>query len=137
MPLSQAARVKFDETPTKIDENATNINENSMQDRSWEVLGARSRFGDAPGRARDMFGTLKKGPRIDLAAFGAGQERVGTGQKPSWAGPGTLLDDFGAVPKRAWCTERWRTGSRNCFTLFLSRRAKARSLKFVRPRNVS
>ena len=122
---------------SKIPENGTNIHKKSMQNRSWAVLGARSRFGDAPGRARDRSGTPKKGRRTDLGASGAGQERLGTGQKPPRAGPGTLPDDSGAIPERAWCTERCRTCSRNDFALFLSCRAKARSLKFVRPRSVS
>ena len=86
---------------TKIDENGTTIDEKSMQNRSWEVLGARSRFGDAPGRARDGPGTPKKDSGIDLGASGAGQERVGTGQKSPGAGLGTLPDDFGAIPERA------------------------------------
>ena len=57
--------------------------------------------------------------------------------KASRAGPGTVPDDSGAIPEHAWCTERCRTRSRNDFALFWSRCAKARSLKFMRPRSVS
>ena len=110
---------------SKIVANGAKIDEKSMQNRSWAVLGARSRFGDAPGRARDGSGTPKNQPRTDPGAPMATQERPGTAQKPLRAGPGTLLDDFGADPARAWCTERCRTRSRNDFSSFLRRRADA------------
>ena len=122
---------------SKIHENGAKIHTKSMQNRSWAVLGARSRFGNAPGRAWDGSGTPKKDPGTDLRASGAGQKRLGTGQKLPRAGPRTLPDDSGAIPERTWCTERCRARSRNDFASFSAYRAKARSLKFVRPRSVS
>ena len=116
---------KSTKNPSKIDGNEAQIDEKSMKNNSWAVLGARSRFGDAPGRARDGSGTPKSRPRTDPGAPGATQERPGTAQKPLRAGPGTLLDGFGADPARAWCTERCRTRSRSDFSSFLRRRADA------------
>ena len=57
------------------------------------------------GTRRDALGTgpgrQKKTPGSIFGASGAGQERVGTGQKSPGAGLGTLPDDFGAIPERA------------------------------------
>ena len=108
-----------------------------MQNRSWVVLGAQSRFGEAPGRARDGPGTPKSWPGTDLGAPGSGQESPGTVQNPAWDGPETLPDDPGALLERVWCTERCRTRSRRDFSWFLRRLTEARSLKFMRPRSVS
>ena len=122
---------------SKIHKYGAKIHTKSMQNRSWAVLGARSRFGDAPGCARARCETPTERHRTDLGASGVGQERLGTGQKPPRSGPGTLPDDLGAIRKRAWCTKRCDARSRNDFAMFLSCRAKARSLQFMRPRSVS
>ena len=79
---------------TKIDENGTKIDEKSMQNRSWEVLGARSRFGDAPGRARDGSGTPKKDPGIDLWGVRGGPRAHGNRSKVS---PGRSRDAPGQL----------------------------------------
>ena len=60
-----------------------------MKIRSRAVLGSQSRFGDAPGRARDGPGRPKSRAKADLGAAGAGQERPGTAQNPPWTGPET------------------------------------------------
>ena len=122
---------------SKIAENGPKIGTKSMQNRSWAVWGAQNRFGNAPGRARDVSGTPKRGPGTVLGVSGPGHERLGIGQKPPRAGPGTLPDDSGAVPERTCCTERCRIRLLNDFALVLSCRAKVRSLKFMRPRSVS
>ena len=110
---------------SKIAENGPKIGTKSMQNRSWAVLGAPSRFGDAPGRAQDGFGAPKSRRGTDLGAPGQGQERPGSVQKPLRAGPETPPDDPGAVPERVWCTKRCRTRLRNDFSSFLRRRAQA------------
>ena len=117
----------------QIDQNRGEVYEKSI----WVGLGAQSRFGDAAGRAWGSSATPKNYIRADLEGPGASQERPGTGQKLPQVTPGTLPGDSGAVPERTWCTKQCRTRLRNDFALFLSCRAKARSLNFVRPRSVS
>ena len=121
----------------KIDEKSIEIDEKSMKFRSWAVLGAQSGFGDAPGRAQDGPETPKSRPEADLGAPRASQERPGVVQKCPRAGPETHQGRTGALPERIRHTEHCQTRSRNDFARFLRRHAKARSLKFVRPRSVS
>ena len=51
---------------SKIHERPSQIDEKSTKNRSWTVLGVKSRFGDVSGRVRDAPGTCQSRPRSDL-----------------------------------------------------------------------
>ena len=53
-----------------------------------------------PRRAGDGFGAPTNRPGSDLGSPGTGQERLGSFQKPSWAGPETPPDDPSAGPEQ-------------------------------------
>ena len=110
---------------SKIDENPFLIDPKSTKNRSWAVLGAQGRFGDASGRARDGFWTPKCRPKADLGAPQASQERPGAVQKRPRAAPKTLQDLPGEPFERQWCTKRLRTCPRIDFLSLLSCRAEA------------
>ena len=135
------SHMKVERTSTKnrskIDRKSTKIDEKSMKIRSWVVLGAQGRFGDAPGHAQDGSEKPNSRPRADLGAPRASQEQPGVVQKRPMAGPETHLGRTGTLPERVRHIEPRQTRSRNDFATFLRRQAKARSLKFVRPRSVS
>ena len=50
---------------SETDENGVKIDKN----RSWAVLGARSCFGDTPGRAQNGFGAFETHPDDDLGTL--------------------------------------------------------------------
>ena len=122
-------RMRLERKSTKnhseIDENQSQIVPKSTKNRSWAVLGARSCFGDASGRARDGFWTPKCRPKANLGAPWASQERPGAIQKRPRASPKTLQDPPGEPSERQWCTERLRTRLRIDFWSLLSCRTKA------------
>ena len=122
---------------SKIVKTSTKIDEKTMKFRSWAVLGAQGRFGDAPGRTQDGSETPKDRPGADLGPPWACQEWPGVVQKRPQAGPKTHLGRTGALPERVQHTEHRQLRPRNDFTTFLRRHATARGLKFVRPRSVS
>ena len=94
---------------SKIDEKLSQIVEKSSKNRSRAVLGAQSRFGDAPGRAGDGLWTAKCRPKADLEAPRASQERPRYDQKRPWTAPQTLPDRPGAVSDRVWSIVQYRT----------------------------
>ena len=122
---------------SNICEKPSQNSENSRKHHSWAVSGVQRRFGDASGRIWDAPGTRQSRPRVDLGAPWASQEQPGVVPKRLRAGPETHLGRTGALPKRVRHTEHRETRSRNDFATFLRRHAKARSLKFMRPRSVS
>ena len=137
-PDSQAVRTKIDEksfeNPQKWNQNQRKIDAKSILGGFWRSKPFRERAGTRLGRVRDA----QKRPRDRSSGVRGGPRAFGDRPKKlPRAGPRTLPDDSGAIPERTWCTERCRARSRNDFALFLSCRAKARSLKFVRPRSVS
>ena len=72
-----------------------------MKNRSWDVLGTQSRFGDASGRARDGPWTPKCRPKADLGAPRASQERPRAVQKRRRGAPETLQEPPGQLPRRS------------------------------------
>ena len=85
---------------SKIDENPPQIDPKSTTNRSWAVLGAQGRFGDASGRARVGFWTRKCHPKADLGTPRARQERPGAIQKRPQGAPETLQEVLGPLPRR-------------------------------------
>ena len=67
---------------SKIYENPSQIESKSMKNRSWVVLGAQGRFGDASGQARDSLRTPKCHPKANLGTPG----RAKSGKEPSKSG---------------------------------------------------
>ena len=74
----------------KLTKNHSNIGEypplfdpKLTKNRSWVVMGAQSRFGDASGRARDGFGHPYAAPKSILGRPG----RAKSGQEPSQSVP--------------------------------------------------
>ena len=126
---AESARRKSHEKRSKIDEKTTQIDpqidRKSMKIRFRVVMGAQSRFGDAPGRARERSGRPKSRPGADLGVAGGGQERPKTGQNPPRAVPKTLPDDSRALPKRILCAELCRTRCRTDFSSILDGCAEA------------
>ena len=59
---------------SRIDENPCQVDQKLIENRSWAVLGARNRFRDASGRARDGFwtsvGRSWLAPAASRSAFG-------------------------------------------------------------------
>ena len=113
-------------------QNRRKIDEKSTKIASWAALAAQSRFGDAPGRARERSrrarersGEPKSRPRGDFGSAGGGRERPGTIQKSPRAGSKTLPDDPGAVPERVFCAGLRRTRPRNDFSSILHGCAEA------------
>ena len=86
---------------SKIDENPSQIDPKSTKNRSWAVLGAPGRFGDASGRARDGFWTPKCHPKVDLGAPWASQEWPRAVQKRRRGTPETLQEPPGQFPRRS------------------------------------
>ena len=82
---------------SKIDDHPPQIEPKSKKNRSWAVLGAQGRFGDASGRARDGFWTPKCRPEADLGAPRASQERQGAVQKHRRGLRDSSQDDGNAV----------------------------------------
>jgi len=70
----RTASEKSTKNRSKIDENPCQIDQKLMENRSWAVLGAQSRFGDVSGRARDGLWTAKCCPKADLEAARASRE---------------------------------------------------------------
>ena len=92
---------------SKIDENPSQIDPKSMKNRSWAVLGAQSRFGDAFGRARDGCWTPKCRLKADPGAPQAHQERPGAVQKRSQGAQETLQELLGPLPRRPYAPFGW------------------------------
>ena len=128
------SRMKLERKSTK---NRSNIEDEPMKFRSWAVLAAQGHFGDAPGRAQDCSQMSKSRPKADLGMARASQERLGIVQKRPQARPEPQPGRTGGLPEQVRHAEHRQTRSRNDFATFLRRQAKARSLKFVRPRSVS
>ena len=124
---------KSNKNRSKIVKKSTKIDEKTMKFRSWAVLGAQGRFGDAPGRTQDGSKTPKDRPGTDLGPPWACQERPGVAQKRPQARPEPRPGRTGGLPEHIRHAEHRQTRSRNDFATFLRRHAKARSLKFVRP----
>ena len=122
---------------SKINEKSSKIDEESTKIRCWAVLGAPSRFRNAPGHAGDVSRTARNRLVANLGTPRACQSRSGDVKKRARADPETLSDDPGALSKRVQRKDHSRTRLRHDFSTFLCCRAKARSLKFVRPRSVS
>ena len=108
-----------------------------MKFRSWAVLGAQDHYREALGCAQDGSETAKNRPRADLGAPRASQERPEVVQKRLRAEPEMDPGRTGARPEHVWRIEHHQTRLQTGFSTFLFCRAEARSLKFVRPRNVS
>ena len=87
--------------PSNIDENPSKIDPKSTKHRSWAVLGAQGRFGDASGHARDGSWTLKCRPKADLGAARANQERPGAVQNFRWGTPETPQEPPEQLPRRS------------------------------------
>ena len=85
---------------SKIGENSCQIEQKLTKNRSWAVLGAQGRFGEASRRARDGLWTAKCRPKADLETPRAGPERPRNVQKRPRAVPRTLPDRPGAMPER-------------------------------------
>ena len=117
----------------KIDEKPSQIDEKSTKNRSWAVLGAQSRFRDAPGRVRDGPGTRQSRPGVDLGTPRARQERPGVAQKRARDGAETLPSCPGALPERVQRIKQGRTRWRNDFSTFLLHRASALMRENVAP----
>ena len=83
---------KWMQNRSKIDENPFQIQPKATKNRSWAVLGAQGRCGDASGRAGDGFWTPKCRPKADLGAPRASQERPGAVQKRPVAIPEMLQE---------------------------------------------
>ena len=85
------------------DEKPSQIVEKSTKNRSWTVLGVKSRFGDPSGRVRDATGTRQSRPRVDLGTPRARQERPGGAQATpgrSQDAPERVRSDVGARAAR-------------------------------------
>ena len=122
---------------SKIDDHPPQIEPKSKKNRSWAVLGAQGRFGDASGRARDGSWTPKCRSKANLGTPRASHRRPGDVQKRARTSPEMLADGPGAWAEHVRREQHCRMRLRSDFLTFLLRRAKARSLKFVRPRSVS
>ena len=136
---AKVVRKSSEHRPKNDEKLTTNRPKSRKNRRNFEraVLGAQGRFGDVLGGAQDGSETPKNHPRADLGAPRASQELPGVVQKRPMAGPETHLGRTGMLPERVRHIEPRQTRSRNDFATFLRRHAKARSLKFVRPRSVS
>ena len=86
---------------SKIVKTSTKIDDKTMKFRSWAVLGAQGRFGDAPGRTQDGSETPKDLPGADLGPPWACQERPGVVQKRPQGDPETLLELLRPLPSRS------------------------------------
>ena len=86
---------------SEIDENPSQIDPKSTKKRSWVVLGAQGRFGDASRRARDSFWTPKCRQKADLEAPQASQEQPGAVQRPPRGTPEMLREVLGRLPRRS------------------------------------
>ena len=120
---SMKNRSQTDRKSTKIDENL--------------ILGGFGRSKPFRGRTQDVIGTTASRPRVDLGTPRVNPRRPGNVLNHAQAGPETPSDSPGTLSERVQCIRHCRTRLRNDFSMFLSRCAKARGLKFVRPRSVS
>ena len=111
VPSSQAARAH-------IDEKSFENRQKSTKNRFWAILGIRSPFGDAPGRAQDGLEALETRPGDDLGPLWGRQERLGDDQKRLRDGLKTLPNRLGAMSERVWSVERCRPRARNDFSTF-------------------
>ena len=86
---------------SKIDENPPQIELKSTKNRSDAVLGLQGCFGEASRSARNGFWTPKcrpkLGPKADLGAPRASQERPGAVQKRPQVAPETLRELWGPL----------------------------------------
>ena len=101
----RTASEKSTKNRSKILENPSQIDQKFTENRSWAVLGAQSRFGDASGRARDGLWTAKCCPKADLEVPRASHERLRDVQKRLPATSQTLPDRPGAVSGHVWSIE--------------------------------
>ena len=86
---------------SKIDDHPPQIEPKSKKNRSWAVLGARSRFGGASGRAQDGSWTPKWRPKADQVTSRAGQEQLRAVENRPQATAKTLQDPLGQLPRRS------------------------------------
>ena len=94
---------------SKIVKNPSQIDPKSTKNRSWGVLGAQGRFGDASGRARDGFWTPQCRPKADLGAPRASQERPGAVQKRRRGKPEPHQEPPRQLPRRSQRRSRRQT----------------------------
>ena len=121
----RTANEKSTKNRSKIDEKPCQLGQKLTENRSWAALGAQNRFRDASGRARDGLWMAKCGPKGDLEAPRASQERPTDVQKRPRAASQTLPDRPGAVSECVWSIEHHRTRLRSDFSSILRRRAQA------------
>ena len=107
-----------------------------MINRSWPVLGAQGRFGDASGRARDSFGPPKCRPKADLGAHRAGQERPGDIQKRSRAARRRTQTGLEQAPSAFGASSTIERARGMNFRRFCIVVRKLRCMKNVAPANV-
>ena len=121
-------------------ENQPEIDHNRQKIADISILGGFGRSKPFRGRARMRSGRLRNAqqPPQGRSWSALGEPRA-AGSRPK-ASPGRARDTPGphrSATLQVRHTEHRETRSRNDFATFLRRHAKARSLKFMRPRSVS